>query len=241
MTAPPACAPITLVCLAPAGAAATTFYQPWARELAPDVVVLPVDVKGRGIRRRDEEPSDFTALVADLAALVRPHTSGAWALFGHSFGGLVAYELARHLIHELGCPAPVRLFVSGRQAPHAPVTTRLRHLDEDAFVDTFVALGGLPERFVRHRGIRRMILPPLLADITLDEMHVPAPLPRLKCPVTVLAGRDDPLVDADSAHEWRHVTDGQTSTHIFAGGHFYLEDHTTVLSLVRSQLGYPAR
>lgn len=68
-------------------------YLPLARLLAQDFEVHVIDRRGRpnsGPQRQDHSIDDECA---DLIAVAR--STGATAVFGHNFGGLVALETAR--------------------------------------------------------------------------------------------------------------------------------------------------
>jgi surfactin synthase thioesterase subunit len=45
------------------------------------------------------------------------------------------------------------------------------------------------------------------------------------CPISVLAGDDDPKTTLEEASEWARHTTGSFDVHVFAGGHFFLADH----------------
>src|SRR5262245_15655004 len=105
-----------LFCFPFAGGTASSFFD-WRQRCADGVEVHPVEYPGRG-RRWSETPAETTEVLADtLAGELRTRAEGPYAVLGHSFGALVAFEVASRL-RRAGGPAPVRLFVSGARAPH---------------------------------------------------------------------------------------------------------------------------
>ncbi|GAA3291311.1 hypothetical protein GCM10020295_07820 [Streptomyces cinereospinus] len=85
-----------LVCLAHAGGAASYFF-PVSKALSPAVDVLAVQYPGRQERRR-ETPFENAELLADAVAEQLADVTGRpLALFGHSLGATVAFEVARRL------------------------------------------------------------------------------------------------------------------------------------------------
>jgi pyochelin biosynthesis protein PchC len=52
------------------------------------------------------------------------------------------------------------------------------------------------------------------------------------CPVVSLTGDNDPVVRVDDAGGWANHTAGRFDLHVFAGKHFYLDDHWADVSLV---------
>jgi medium-chain acyl-[acyl-carrier-protein] hydrolase len=163
-------------------------------------------------------------LVQALADVVRPLTDRPYALFGHSMGALLSFELARELRRQ-GLPAPRHLFVSGRRAPHLPPARRGLHLLPDGeFLEELRRLEGTPAEFFAEAELVQLALPALRADFELCDAYVYAPDSPLACPVTALGGTSDPGVAADDLDAWREHTTGDFRRHLLPGGHFYLLD-----------------
>lgn len=212
-----------LLCFPHAGGSAG-FYFPFARELAPDVEVLAVQYPGR--QDRFKEPGiDEVGVLADgvVTALLPLLDERPLALFGHSMGATVGYEVARRLEHREGV-VPELLFASGRRAPcrHRAESVHLK--DDEGLADHLRHLGGTYEDLLSEPGLLRMILPAVRVDYRAIETYRHRPGPELGCPVAVLTGSDDPVVTLDEAADWgRHTTRGHTLD-VFPGGHFFLND-----------------
>ncbi|QOC95184.1 thioesterase [Micromonospora craniellae] len=220
-------------------------YAPWSALLPEHVEVRPVQLPGRGDRVRDR-PRRTLPEVLDVV-LDAVDTREPYALFGHSLGALLAFEVADRLRER----PPVRLFVSGHRAPHLPDRERpIRHLPDEEFVAGLAGLGGIPEVVLEHPEFLRMLLPAMRADLTVAETYRYRDRPVLDCPISVFGGSDDPTVIHDDLIPWiRHTTDVCRIT-LFPGNHFYLTaDPRPVLSAVadglagesRSMGGFPAR
>src|SRR5258706_11576916 len=93
----------TLVCL-PFDGAGASFYRPWSSDAYRSRLrIVPLQLPGRE-RRVDEPPHrDVHAAVDELAADLPDALEGATrvALFGHSLGAVLAYELA-HRVTAMG-------------------------------------------------------------------------------------------------------------------------------------------
>ena len=74
---------------------------------------IPAGRPGCG-RPRIATSGSWLAEVAE--ALLADAQDAPYAVYGHSFGALTAFELL-HVIRSLGGPMPVRLIVSGFSAP----------------------------------------------------------------------------------------------------------------------------
>ena len=101
-------APVVLFCLPPAGAGASCYRQ-WPAALGPEVEVRAVQLPGRENRLAEEPRID----VAGLAAAVAEAADRPYALFGHSMGGRLAYEVIREL-RRTGGPLPRVVYVARR-------------------------------------------------------------------------------------------------------------------------------
>ncbi|MFD0395937.1 thioesterase II family protein [Streptomyces nogalater] len=152
-------------------------------------------------------------------------------------GAAVGYELARRLV-ALGLPAPVRLFVSARRAPHLPARrASYARLDDAAFLAEVARLNGTPSDVLEQPELVRLFLPTLRADFELNDTYTPLPAPRLHCPVSAFAGRDDPEADVHELRAWAQVTAGLFRFRAFDGDHFYLKDQAVgLLDEIRTDL-----
>ncbi|MEU4447799.1 alpha/beta fold hydrolase [Actinosynnema sp. NPDC050801] len=213
-------APLRLFCFPHAGGGGA-FFRAWRDRLRPRVEVCPVVLPGREFRIDETPYRRMEDLIGPLCDGLRPHLGRPYALFGHSMGALVAYEVARRFTAE--GRAPVRLVVSGRRAPHVAALRRpLADIPDDDLVTAVSRLGGTPDVLLEERGLWRLLLPCLRADFAVDEGYRPADGPRLGCPVSAFTGDRDPEVEPAQADLWRVTTDGGFRLHVHPGDHFYL-------------------
>jgi surfactin synthase thioesterase subunit len=217
-------APVRLLCFPHAGGAAAS-YAGWARSLDTEAIaVVGAELPGRGRGSHEALCTEFDRIVGGFAAAITPFLDRPYALFGHSLGALVAFELARAL-RERGAPGPACLFVSGAFAPQLPATSaHLRFIQDDVpFLEAVAArYGGVPKIVLEQANLRASIVPALRADLALTETYVYTPAPPLPCAITAYAGADDPIVSADGVEQWRLQTSGDFSCRLFEGHHFYL-------------------
>ncbi|WP_409186646.1 thioesterase II family protein [Amycolatopsis sp. VS8301801F10] len=208
-------AAVRLVCLHHAGGTAST-YEGWQRPLAEVAQVVPVLLPGRGRHRPARPYTNLEPLVSDLATTLIEHgLADRYALFGHSMGALLAYELSCRL-RDRGHAEPLHLFVSGSRAPHLYGTdARLFALDT----------GGCASAVLR-------------ADLAVCDSYAWTPRRPLCCPVTAFRGSDDPLATAAHVEAWRSYTEGSLVVREFSGGHFFLAGaaRPRVLHAVRAEL-----
>ena len=209
-----------LFCLPHVGGAASE-YEPWRGGLGDDVEVCAVELPGRQTRMRERPYDRIGPLVADLAAAIDDELDVPYALFGHSMGALVAFELARRL-RAAGAPQPCALFVSGAPGPRL---TRDREPLYDAPTEKIVAwldgLGGLPEELRAEPALLECFLPLIRADFALVDTYRYRAQELLECPVVAFAGSDDEAVPLTRVAVWAEETAGRFEYHVLPGGHFF--------------------
>ncbi|TDC04735.1 thioesterase [Nonomuraea longispora] len=230
--------PTYLVCLPFAGAGAS-FFRGWQRQAPEDLTILPVQLPGRE-ERFNEAPYTEVARAAEAACTqVLARIDGATppvALFGHSLGAVLAYELANHLANGRGV-TPERLFVSGSPGPHDGREAKASGLSDDEFLARVREFSGYTHPALEDPEMRSLLLPVIRADVEMHETYEPATDKPLPVPVTALRGRDDELVDGAQLAQWEQVTSAGFRTAELDGGHMYLaDDPAALLGLITDEL-----
>jgi medium-chain acyl-[acyl-carrier-protein] hydrolase len=226
-----------LICIPHAGAGASA-YRRWADGLLPSIDVRVIQLAGREARFREPALDDLNAVVADLWNSVKGEIVEPFALFGHSFGGLLAFELAHEIRRRTG-REPVRLFVSASAAPQArQVHAPLCDLPDAEFITEIAArYGGMPTAILQDAEYLAMVLPALRADFRMLERYRNSAKDQLACPISVFAGADDRIVPATSLEGWAVHTTGVFSRDVIDGDHFYLQSQRVALAdLIKSKL-----
>ncbi|MFI0777848.1 thioesterase II family protein [Streptomyces sp. NPDC021212] len=214
---------VSLVCLPHAGGSAHAYF-PLSEGLIPSVEVLSVQYPGRQDRRWEPPATSVEELARSVATALRGTLERPVALFGHSMGGAVAFELARILERE--GVTPVGLFVSARRAPSRHRYDPDARLPSDDEVKAEVRrLSGADAAILEDAGLLDAFLPVIRADYAVAGGYRGAADARVGCPVTVLVGDADPETTDEEARAWRDHTTGAFTLHRYPGGHFYIEQH----------------
>lgn len=216
---------VQLVCFPHAGGSAS-YFHPLAQAIGPGVEVRSVQYPGRQDRRHEPLIDDVRTLADRISVALRPLTDRPIALFGHSMGAAVAFEVGLRLAGP-----PVALFVSGRTAPSRHRSGGYDHLLGDAELLAAVArLGGTDQAISDDEELRRMILPAIRNDYRAIERYPGSADAALDCPIVACTGDADPKATVAEVRGWATHTTKEFDLRVFAGGHFYLNRHQAELT-----------
>ncbi|BAN48813.1 thioesterase II family protein [Metapseudomonas resinovorans] len=227
---------LRLFCMPYSGASAMA-YARWRRKVPQWLAIRPVELPGRGARHGEPFATDVLALARGLAVELRGEAQQPYALFGHSLGGLLAFEMA-HALNELGLPRPVALFVSGTAAPAKRDFSEFATAKSDAeLIAKLRGLGGTPEAVLANRELLDLLLPVLRADFLLCGQYRYRERSPLPLPIHVFGGRED-SISVDDLLAWQGETASSFSLDMHAGHHFFIHDNEArVLRTLKAHLG----
>lgn len=225
-----------LFCFPYAGGAAS-IYRTWHQYLPPEIELCAVQLPGRENRIKEAPFTNVTQLVQTLIPHLLPALDKPFALFGHSMGSLIAYELAQQL--QAQGQTPTHLLVSGRRAPMLPDPEGPLHpLTNDA---AFLAelqrrYNNLPAVLFADAELRTLFLPLLRADLTLVGSYQSTVQTPLPCPLIAFGGEADPRASHAELLAWQQLTQADFALQFFPGAHFYLNEQAQ--PLVTAIAGY---
>ncbi|MFC6067319.1 thioesterase II family protein [Streptomyces ochraceiscleroticus] len=214
----------------------------WQKDLGDDAEVVAVCPPGRGPRYREAALATVPELADGAAAAIAATADRPFVLFGHSFGAVLAFEVARRLG---GLPDFRHLIASGCSAPALLPTRRVvetARLEGREFTEAVGFFGGLPPEIVADEALQELLLPHLRSDFRMVAEYAYRPAPPLDVPVTLINGSDDPHVTEAGLAPWGRECAGGLAQHWADGGHFYFDGSPgAVTDLLRSLVrGTPA-
>jgi medium-chain acyl-[acyl-carrier-protein] hydrolase len=222
-------ADIRLFCLPYAGGG-TLIFRNWPDLLPADIKVCPIRLPGRENRigtapfRRISDLTD--ALICDLV----PFLDRPYAVFGHSMGALLGFEMVRTL-RRREAPLPRRLLVSGCWAPQAPFPHNPLHtLPRNEFIARLREYGGTPEAVLDHAELMDLFIPVLRADFEMVETYAYTPEKPLECPISAFGGEWDERVSQEDLADWAEQTESDFKLSLFPGDHFFLHGREAALA-----------
>lgn len=179
---------------------------------------LCVERPGRGMRSRERAPSDISGLIKDQAEQVISETSDDHiSLVGHSFGGGLAWLVARELLQE-GRDVK-RLVISAAASNSDPYRSPTQTLDDDSLIDTLIRSGGVNPAVCRHAGMRALILNQLRQDYDWKAQFREHANSVLDIPSLVVIPLGDSFLTDECAKNWRNLLSRPRFVHV-PGGHF---------------------
>lgn len=212
-------------------------YMPWFRHFTQHVDCRYLQLPGRGAKMENAMPDSIQSMANAIMPELESLRDKKIVLFGHSMGGLIAFELARNMENYREEPAHA-LFISGCRAPDEPVNRSLTGLDDKQLIQELAGMGGTETTLLEQPELLSPFLSILRQDIALCEKYV-SPLSKpLQAPIYVLWGTEDYLITPKMIDGWRRFCNGKNiAFHPHKGDHFYHHQQTDkVMKLINQAL-----
>ncbi|GGP31316.1 thioesterase [Streptomyces variabilis] len=200
-------------------------YRHWPAGLPDTWDVRLLDAPGHGFLLDQPQIADAGLLADFLLRQIEPELNRPYALFGHSMGALLAYEITRRAVGR-GLPWPVWVGVSARPAPQLVVPGRRYHaLPGGELRDRLKDLGGTPDSVFDDPGLWDLFEPVIRGDLRLVETwrHTAGAGP-LPVALSAYAGAEDRHASPARMAGWDEHSEHFLGLRSFDGGHFYFQD-----------------
>jgi medium-chain acyl-[acyl-carrier-protein] hydrolase len=182
--------------------------------------VCPVELPGHGTRMDGHQLTTVEQIVSAVLPDVK-QLAAPLAIFGHSMGARLGYELCR----ALGS-TPIHLFASAAPAPHVPRRRHLAQLSRSALVAELTRMNPATAEVYEDAELVDLLLPIIRTDLALSEAYRGSVEPPIDVPITVLTSTTDEDVTLEEAQAWGQATSRPFAEPIvYEGGHFFLEAH----------------
>ncbi|MCM1231354.1 MAG: alpha/beta fold hydrolase [Ruminococcus flavefaciens] len=213
-----------LMCFHHAGGGAS-FFAKWQSLMKYGIEVLPVQLTGRENRMRE----DFIRDCKEIARIVSEELADFlqdknFSLFGHSMGGILAFETAKYL-EKIG-KNPDMCFISASDIQEREQFTPSDELSDDDFFERVALYGALDRssEILQYPEFKQIYLKILRADFGMIEKYTDDGT-VIRCPITAMYGKDDPMATADVMSSWAERTSGGFCMREYDGGHFYINEN----------------
>lgn len=217
---------IKLFCIPHAGGTAASYLQ-WKIFLDKNIEIIPVELKGRGIRMNESFYENIQEAVDDIYLFIKKNiNNSSYAIFGHSMGALLAFEVV-HKIQSEKCPLPVHMFFSGRNPPHYRDEDVDFYLQSDqTLINEFIRIDKKQEKIFKDDNIKSIFLPIIRADYKIlclyDYMQKSD---KINCDISILNGKDDLSINNDTMGDWKNYSSKRCELIFFDGSHFFVYEN----------------
>lgn len=200
-------------------------YRTWPAALPRSWDVRLLDAPGHGLLLDQPQFTDAGRLADHLLDGIERELDCPYALFGHSMGALLTYEIIRRAVVR-GLPLPVWAGLSARTAPRlAGRAQRYHHLPDAELRERLRLLGGTPGDVFDDPDLWALFEPVIRADLRLVEAwQPPADAAALPVAVSAYAGGADHSAPPARMTGWADHFDRFLGLRVFDGGHFYFAD-----------------
>lgn len=226
-----------LFCLPYAGGSKAIYYK-WKSEFNYNIELEPIELKGRGVRYGEGFYTDFEEAVNDIYLKIKDKIiDDKYAIFGHSMGSLLAFELYYKIVDN-GGKIPKHIFFSGYAAPHCDrIKKPIHNLPDYEFMDEVIKLGGTPIEVVQNDELCKLVTPVLKNDFRILELYKYRKRSNpIECDITVLNGSKDTLTD-EELKGWKMHSSKNTRIITFEGNHFFINNNMKkIINLIETTL-----
>lgn len=215
-----------LFCLPFAGGSASSFLS-WNNYIKDDVCVVPVQLAGKGERFSDKPYGSFEEMADECFLTIIKKIQKEnfkYALFGHSMGSWVVYEICRR-IYSTDVRKPMHVFFSGNRAPYFKYQEKKIHNLPDAeFINEVLKYGGSDRSLLENDTYGKIFLNILRNDFRLVENYVcDKEIISMDCDLSIFNGVQDNIPDAGLL-AWSKCTQKKCGIYYFEGDHFFIFD-----------------
>ncbi|MCK8521585.1 thioesterase domain-containing protein [Aquimarina sp. D1M17] len=227
---------IKLFCIPYAGGSAN-MYNSWKSGLNSNIELCPIELAGRGNRITENPYQNLEEALEDIYDQVSEDILNYdYAIFGHSLGAMLAYELTQK-ITSIGLNQPMHVFFSGRKPPHIHRKEKWSLLSSTEFEKKIMLLGGTPPEFFKYPELKEIFIPLLRSDFSLSETIVDRPeIIPLDTDISILLGEDEGIPPETSVQWYSHTTK-KCNIQYFEGNHFFLlQQKEAILEIINENL-----
>jgi acyl transferase domain-containing protein/surfactin synthase thioesterase subunit/NADPH-dependent curcumin reductase CurA/NADP-dependent 3-hydroxy acid dehydrogenase YdfG/aryl carrier-like protein len=187
-----------------------------------DCDVYCIQLPGRENRSDETAYTDLQPLLRDLETAMLPLLDGDFAIYGHSYGGIIAFETSRLLRRKYG-KHPVHLFASATMAPQMTLTWKNRDVMRESTIssNSEQKLIGLMS-YIDDLDFVKKILPGMRRDMPLlmgYDYQEEEPLP---CPITVFSAIEDEVTLPEEMTVWKEQTSSRFRQELVHGDHWFV-------------------
>lgn len=215
-----------LFCFSYAGGNAATFRR-WHEVLAENVEVVSIQLPGRANRYGEPVITEMDSLIDQLLSAMSGCLDKPYALFGHSLGSRIAFQLAVEC-SKRRLRMPSHFIGSASRSPDLPIGIGdIYKLPDEEFLTEMGKLNGTPISILENKDLMQMLLPQLKADFCLAYEYQYTGDIKLDIPLSIFSGKEDTEITYNQLQKWGDYFITSPDITMFEGGHFFIDDENS--------------
>ncbi|MGZ3803981.1 MAG: thioesterase II family protein [Pseudobdellovibrionaceae bacterium] len=224
---PQSTGPQRLILFHHAGGSGAQYFpslKPWTSRLE----IYCLDLPGRFFRLNESPFTDIQNLISVLKDQIGRLPTLPTYFLGHSFGALIAYELAWQFA-EASSLEILGLGLSALRAP-SPETLlnhrRLCALNDEELLQAIEKFTELPSLVKKEPAFLGLTLKALRNDFAIMASYqLPHAHQKLNLPSLVFGGTKDSQVSLEDLKKWHPLVETKKDPLLYEGDHFYIFKH----------------
>ncbi|CAI3955487.1 Surfactin synthase thioesterase subunit (GrsT) (PDB:6VAP) [Commensalibacter communis] len=225
---------LQLICFPHAGGSIGAFRS-WAQFIPSFIDLIGVQYPGREDRIYDKPISDIKNLASEISTTIQKQKYSHIALFGHSMGATIAYEVAC-MLQKNGVFIE-HLFISGQTAPTKTRKTMFHCSTDEALMREVIRVSETSGEVFENQELREIILSIIRNDYKAIETYSTETPTLLSMPITILVGDNDTEATYQEALDWSAYTKHKLDIYSFKGKHFFINTRfKEIIELITSKL-----
>lgn len=221
-----------LFCLPYAGGSEVIYYK-WKRYLNSSIYLEPIELKGRGKRFNENFYANLEEAIEDMFENIKDKILyDEYAIYGHSMGSLLAYELYYKIYNE-NVKMPKYIFFSGYKAPSIPRKEKQIYLlPYEEFIKEVIELGGIPQEVADNEELLQLFTPILRNDFKMLEKYLYKEKKyKIQCDISILNGKEDDIT-LEELLAWKNHGDKGFKVYNFEGNHFFINTNVEYITKI---------
>lgn len=217
-----------LFCLPYAGGS-ECIYSKWKSYLDDTIKLCPIVLKGRGKRFYEDFYEDLEEAVDDIFNSMNEYLNqeihSEYAIYGHSMGSLLAYELY-YKLKARGVKTPTHIFFSGYGAPNLMKQKEgIHELPNKEFIKMLIELGGVSDAFLEDEELLEIFIPIIRSDFKIiNQYKFKDRDEKLEVNISIFNGTKD-VIDRKAILGWKELVNKGIEIYNFEGDHFFIDDY----------------
>jgi len=212
-------------------------FEPWASVLNDSTELIMVQLPGRDNRTDEKMLNDIDVLMEQLVPIMNDVIDKPFSIYGHSMGGLLAFEAVRRLQIQFGQTAQ-ELIVSGTPCLKGFTNKFVNTIFEDGYTDEqwfSLLTSGNNTGLSLQDELVQQLLTTLRNDFELIHKYQYQNGDKLKCSVVALHAIADDRVSIEDVKNWPSETEKSFEIYEVIGGHSFVYEQPEVAPQIVSE------